>query len=182
MPARNILMAKNNWYVLTGGPCSGKTATLKALKKKGYKTFDEAARIFIDQEIKKGNPLAKIRKDELLFQKKVLRMKVKIEKTLPKDEILFLERGIPDSLAYYKICGVTKNKELEKAAKKSSYKKVFLLELLDYEKDYARTEDQNTAFKLEKELEESYKKIGIPLVRVPKMSIGKRVGYILKNL
>ncbi len=175
-------MTKNNWYVLTGGPCSGKTTVLEALKKKGYTIFYEAARIFIDQELKKGNSLKKIRRDELVFQKKILRMKVKIEKALPKDEILFLERGIPDSFAYFKICGVEEDKELEKALKKSNYKKVFLLELLDYKKDYARTENKRTAFKLEKALKESYQRLNIPVVKVPTMPLNKRVKYILNNL
>lgn len=175
-------MTKNNWYVLTGGPCSGKTATLEALKKKGHKVFYEAARIFIDQEMKKGKTLAQIRKNEFEFQEKILRMKVKIEKKLPKREIIFLERGIPDSIAYYKICGITKDKELEMAVKNCNYKKVFLLELLNYQKDYARTEDKETALKLEKSLKENYEKLKIPVTLVPVMSLKRRVEYILNNL
>lgn len=175
-------MNKNKWYVLTGGPCSGKTTTLEALKKKGFKVFYEAARIFIDQEMKKGKTLDEIRKDELAFQRKILRMKVKIEKNLPKDDILFLERGIPDSIAYYQICGVTRDKELEESAKNSDYKKVFLLELLEYEKDYARTENAKTAKKIENLLKDSYNSLNIPVIKVPVMPIDKRVRYILNNL
>lgn len=175
-------MKKNNWYVLTGGPCSGKTTTLEALKKKGYEIFYEAARIYIDQEMKKGKTLAEIRKNELLFQRKILRMKVKNEKKLHKNEILFLERGIPDSIAYYKVCGVTKDKELEKSVKNSNYKKVFLLELLEYKKDYARTEDKKTAIQLEKSLKESYERLNILVIKVPSMTLSKRVKFILDNL
>ncbi|MEM5794017.1 MAG: hypothetical protein QXS48_02825 [Candidatus Aenigmatarchaeota archaeon] len=40
-------------------------------------------------------------------------MKLKIEETVPKDRIVFFDRGIPDSIAYFKICGLD-TKELEK--------------------------------------------------------------------
>ena len=96
----------NNWYVITGAPSSGKTTTLKVLERKGYKVFYEWARIYIDQEMKKGRNLKEIRRDELAFQRKILDLKVKFEGKLPKKDLVFMERGIPDSTAYMEICGV----------------------------------------------------------------------------
>lgn len=172
----------NNWYVFTGAPSSGKTTTLEALKKKGYKVFYEWARIYIDKEIKKGRTLKEIRKDELEFQRKILKLKVKFEKKLPKKDLVFMERGIPDSTAYMEMCGMKNDNHLLRALKKCNYKKVFLLELLKYELDYARTESQEEAQLLEKLLEKSYTDIGINVIRVPKMSVSKRVKFILSNL
>lgn len=172
----------NNWYVITGAPSSGKTTTLQALEKKGFKVIYEASRALIDEEMKKGKTLQEIRKNELEFQKKVLELKVKIEKNLNLKDLVFLERGIPDSIVYYQLCGLVEEPNLEKAVKKSSYKKVFLLELLDYVKDYARTEDEDKAKEIEKKLLESYKKIGIKVIKVPKKTIDERVNFILENL
>ena len=90
---------KNNWYVVTGGPCSGKTTLLQYLKSLGYHVEFEIARLYIDQELKKGKTLGEIRKNEAGFQMEVLKRKIKLEKTLSQQEQIFLERGIADSVA-----------------------------------------------------------------------------------
>lgn len=172
----------NNWYVITGAPSSGKTTTLQALEKKGYKVFYEWARIYIDGEMKKGRTLKEIRKNELEFQRKILELKLKFEKKLPKRDLIFMERGIPDSTAYMQMCGVKEDKNLAKALKNCSYKKVFLMELLKYELDYARTESKEEARLIDNLLDKSYTDLEIEVVRVPKMSVEKRVKFILDNL
>jgi len=173
---------KNNWYVITGAPCSGKTTLLNELKRKGYKIVYEAARTLIDREMKKGKKLLEIRKNEFEFQRKVLRIKIQIEKRLSKKRIVFLERGIPDSFAYYEICGIKSDKYLKNISLSCFYKKIFILEILDYKKDYSRTEDLNKAQNLEKLLEKDYRKLKFPLIKVPVMSIDKRVAFVLNNI
>lgn len=172
----------NNWYVITGAPSSGKTTTLKALEKKGYKVFYEWARIYIDKEMKKGRTLKQIRKNELSFQRKILKLKVDFEKKLSKKQQVFMERGIPDSTTYMEMCGMKNDSHLLKALKKCNYKKVFLMELLKYELDYARTESEEEARLIDGLLEKSYTDIGINVLRVPKMSVEKRLKFILDNL
>ena len=56
------------------------------------------------------------------------------------------------------------------------------MELLKYELDYARTESQEEAQILDGLLEKSYTDLGIEVTRVPKMSVEKRVKFILDNL
>lgn len=171
-----------NWYVVTGAPSSGKTTILKLLKKKGYSVLYEVARIYIDQELKKGKTIKQIRRDEGEFQRKILDLKIQYENKLDPKKMTFLDRAIPDSLAYYKLIGLPGDKYLKNAAKKNSYKKIFLFERLDFEKDYARTESEEEIKKLESLLEKTYKQLRIPIVRVPKMSIEKRLKFILENL
>ncbi len=173
---------KNNWIVITGAPSSGKTTVLSELEKMGYKTYEEWARVYIDSEIKNGKSIKDIRKNELEFQKKILQLKIDFEKTLNPESTLFLDRGIPDSIAYMKLCGYGKDPILKKASKNCTYKKVFLMELLEFEEDYARTESKEQAIILEKLLEDAYKDLGIDVIRVPKIEISKRVEFILKKL
>ncbi|MCK4539550.1 ATP-binding protein [Candidatus Parcubacteria bacterium] len=176
-------MKNNNWYVITGAPHSGKTSVVKLLEKRGYRVMYETARIYIDQEIEKGRIIEDIRKNELEFQKGILDLKIDIENNLPKDEVIFFDRAIPDSGAYYELCGLTGDKYLEDAIGKCEYKKVFLFELLPYKKDYARTESEKQQKKLQVLLEKSYKKFNSPLVKVPKMNSKKdRLAFILDNL
>ena len=172
----------NNWYVITGVPSSGKTTLLEVLEKKGYKVFYEWARILIDREMKKGKTLKEIRKDEVAFQREVLKLKIDFEKKLSLRQLVFMERGIPDSIAYMKMCGVTKDKVLEKAVKTCHYKKVFLLDPIKYALDYARTESQEEAMLIDDLLEKSYTDLDIEVVRIPKMFVSKRVNFILKHL
>lgn len=172
----------NNWYVFTGAPSSGKTTIIKLLEKKGYKVLYEIARIYIDNELKKGKTIQQIRKNEATFQKNILDQKVYLENKLDPKEITFLDRAIPDSIAYYELVKIPRGKYLDKTVKKTSYKKVFIFERLDFEQDYARTESKEEIEKLEKLLEKSYRALSFPIIKVPKMSIDKRVKFILDNL
>ncbi len=172
-----------NWYVITGGPCSGKTTTLGVIEKMGYRVEYETARFWIEQELKQGKTLEEMRKDEYLFQKKILELKIENEKNFSKDKLIFIERGIPDTTAYYQqSCGIKEDELLKESLKKCSYKKIFLFELLDYQQDYARLENEKEAKILEDLLEESYKSLGMEVIRVPKMSVQRRVEFILKHL
>lgn len=172
----------NNWYVITGAPSSGKTTIVKLLEAKGFDVVYEAARIYIDQEMKKGKSLKQIRKNELLFQKKVLKLKIECEKKLPKEKIIFFDRGIPDSEAYYRMYRKENDVFLRKAVINCSYKKTFLFEMIGHKPDYARVENRKQQAQINDFLIEVYKKIGVPLVVVPKMPIGKRLDYVLQNL
>lgn len=180
MPAKK----SNNWYVITGGPCAGKTTALKELERRGYKVQYEMARIFIDSEIARGKTIEDIRGDEGEFQRRVLKMKVELEKKLPKDELIFFDLGIPDSITYYEMAGIsTKDAYLKKAVEGSSYRKIFLLEMYPYKKDYARIQPKKDALKIQRLLESSYRRLGYPIVKVPAISNNEeRVDLILKNL
>ena len=173
---------KNNWYVITGAPSSGKTTIIGLLKEKGFNVMHEMARIYIDQEMQKGKTKKEIRKDEAEFQRKILDLKINCEKKLSKNEMVFLDRGIPDTDAYNRLYGISNDNHLEEAMKKSSYKKVFLLDLLDYKEDYARVETREQQKQLHGLLEESYGKINANIIKVPVIPPAERVGFILKNL
>jgi len=176
-------MTKTNWYVITGGPCSGKTTALKLLREKGYKTQDEAARIYFDKQLSLGKTIEEIRQDEGQVQKELFYLKEKIENGLPKNELIFLDRAIPDSIAYYEVAGLSpRDKRLLESVKKTHYKKIFLFELVGNEQDNVRT-DNKIAKKIESLLEKYYHQAGFEVVRVPDMGKPeKRVEFILKNL
>ncbi len=176
-------MKLNNWYVLTGGPSAGKTTAIKILEEQGYRVVPEAARLYIDQEMEKGKTIEQIRENELSFQEEVLKMKIQIEKELPKEEVIFFDRGIPDTDAYYKLCGRENDPFLLKVTKDCFYKKIFLLDFFEMKKDYARTENREEQIKIHNLLEDSYKAIKVPIIKVPRMeSKQDRVEFILSNL
>jgi len=175
----------NNWYVITGAPCSGKTTILELLQEKGYQTVPELARVYIDEQLAKGITLAELRQDELAFQKKILQVKIDHEKKLDPQSIIFFDRGIPDSLAYYKLFGLESDPVLDEAIRNSVYKKIFLLEYFPWQEDYARTETPEEQIRLHHLLKKTYQNLNFPLIEVPvlpKEEIAKRLNYILDNL
>jgi predicted ATPase len=172
----------NNWIVVTGAPSAGKTTILETLSQKSYNVLPENARIYIDQQIAGGRTIGEIRADEFEFQKVIAHMNIEREKTLSRSELVFMERAIPDSLAYFERLGRDVPDFLQEAAKYVSYRKVFLLEPLPFESDYARTEKSEDVAALHVALEKAYRGVGADPVLVPATSVEGRITFILNSL
>ena len=173
--------SKSNRYVITGVPSSGKTTVLEELKKRGFVIYPEAARVLIDKEIAKGKSIKDIRRNEAEFQKKVLMIKVGTERLAPKDKVVFFDKAIPDSIAYYQVCGLDPE-EVLKFCYKKQYKKIFFFEQLPFENDYARVEDNKTVKNLNKLLKKGYEDLGYKVISIPAISVQERVEKILSEI
>ncbi|MDO8572066.1 MAG: ATP-binding protein [bacterium] len=173
---------KTNWYVITGGPSSGKTTTVNLLKDRGYKTTIEHARHYIDTQKIAGKTVEEIRKNQLTFQQGILDMQIAQEQALSSDETIFLDRAIPDALAYYRFLKLSEDEKLQKAMRQFSYKKVFVLDPLPLVKDYARTEDEAAQKNIHALLTEVYESLQYPVIHVPVLPPDERVDFILKNI
>ena len=131
-----------NWYVITGGPGSGKTTTVNLLTTRGYKTTVEHARHYLDTQLIKGRTVEDVRKNQKEFQLGILDMQIEQEASLSPEDIVFLDRAIPDALAYYRFLNLEVDERLRAALHSVSYRKVFILDLLPLVQDYARREDE----------------------------------------
>jgi predicted ATPase len=173
---------QTNWYVVTGGPGSGKTTTVNMLRNRGYKTTIEHARHFIDTQRITGMTVEEIRKNQVAFQTSVLNMQMEQETWLSPGEIVFLDRALPDSLAYYRFLDLPVDERLTKVLKDVAYKKIFILDFLPLVKDYARLEDGEAQRKIHSLITEVYESLPFPVVHVPVLPPEERVDFILKNL
>ena len=171
-----------DWYVITGGPGSGKTTTLNHLNMLGYHTTIEHARHFIDTQMITGKTVQEIRENQKQFQEGILDMQILQEASLSPEELVFLDRALPDALAYYRFLNLPVNKKLEDALKKAFYKKVFILKSLPLVNDYARREDEAAQKKIAELINEVYESLPFPVIHVPVLSSEERVDFILKNL
>ena len=178
----NNFKKQTNWYVITGGPSSGKTTTVNLLKERGYITTFEHARHYLDTQRLKGRTIEEVRKQQREFQLGVLDMQIEQENQISPDVQVFLDRAIPDALAYYRFLNLPEDEKLTEALRNVSYKKIFILDCLSLVKDYARSEDEAAQKKIHALLVEVYEALGFPIVQVPVLPPEERVDFILKNL
>jgi len=172
-----------NWYVLTGGPSAGKTTLIEALEAKGFHIEHESARIVIDDGVAAGQTVEEIREDEGAFQDVVYDHKLKREKRLDPDELIFFDRGMADTYAYNKLCGAPITEDMQQAMDTAEYEKVFLLEPFKFEEDYARVESIEEQDKLFHLLKEGYERSGVPIEIVPAFPTKEeRIAYFFDYL
>lgn len=178
----NNLKRQTNWYVITGGPSSGKTTTVNLLRARGYNTTIEHARYYLDTQQSDGRTVEEIRKHQAEFQSGILNMQIQQEKGLSPDDIVFLDRAIPDALAYYRFLNLPEDEKVLGALHNVCYKKVFILDCLKLVKDYARTEDEAAQKKIHALISEVYESLPFPVIYVPVLPPEERVDFILKNI
>ena len=169
---------ETSWYVITGAPCAGKTSVIRRLEQRGYAVVHEVARAHIDAELAGGKTLEQIKSDEWAFERHILVEKIKIEAKLARDQIVFLDRAVPDSIAYYKLCGLDPAEPLQKSGM-FRYRKIFLFERLAFSSDAVRSENEKTAARLSRLIEETYQSLGYDLIRVPVSGVADRTEFVL---
>ncbi len=174
-------VCNTKWCVVTGAPSSGKTSVLETLERKNFRRHPEVARTYIEKQQSQGRGLADIRSDEALFQRTLIDTKLQMEADTPSSELVFFDRGMPDSITYYRIAGLDPNEALANCFR-FRYSAVFIFDCLPLVCDHTRTEgDQKIKF-LDLWLEQDYKALGYTVTRVPVMSIANRVEFILDKL
>lgn len=171
------------WYVLTGAPGVGKTTTLAALQAQGIRTVPEAARSLLEKSVSAGRDADAARSDERDFQDQVLELKLQVESSCDSRQLTVFDRGIPDTLAYYRLHGWEPSQRLVEAAAESTYAGAFVFEQLPaIPPDPLRTESLAQRDRLAQLLAAVYQESGIPIVRVPPASLEQRVELLLEWL
>jgi len=167
-------------FVLTGGPGVGKTTLLERIGTAGYSIVREAARDIIDEQLRLGTDLLPW-KDQPAFQRRVLALQLERERTA-NGPVVFLDRGIPDGIAYLRAQGLSVFRELLEHAR-GRYAVAFLVEPLNgYHSDPVRREDQDVAARLHLVVEATYRDLGYDLVRVPAVSVEERSAFVIEHL
>jgi predicted ATPase len=171
--------------VITGGPGTGKTTIIDALIEQGYSCFPEISRQITLEAKKQGIEQLFLEKP-LLFSELLLEGRKKQYQSALQDqsEIVFLDRGIPDILAYMHYIGDSYPAFFDEACSENSYTKIFVLPPWEeiYESDEARYENFEQAKLIFGHLKETYKKYNYDLIEVPKGTIEERIKFILHHL
>lgn len=173
-------------YILTGGPCAGKSSTLLELESMGEKIVHEAATDVCLRLIAKGisEPYKKPG-----FNEEILRLQK--HRQLCTDQTskrVIFDRSPIDVGVYYDLFGMKRSPEQEKAVQEIHtnhiYEKtIFLLEQLNsFENSTVRPETPEVALAIEKMIEQEYLKQGFRVIHIPMGTVEERAQKILSEI
>jgi predicted ATPase len=172
---------QTNWHVITGTLSSGKSTLIGQLAKRGFQIVPEAARLYIEGELAKGRTMDEIRRDPAALQRGVNAMTLRVEQGLRADDVLFLDRALPDTLAFCRANGLNPNEILADCFH-HRYASVFLLDRLPIKQDGVRFHDDLTADLIDEWHARDYSALGYDVVRVPVLAPEERLAFVLERL
>jgi len=168
--------------LLIGSPGSGKTTILSELRKRGYTCFQEVSREIISEA--QGRGIAQLfltNPDE--FNDKLLSRRITQSKACEniEEDYAFIDRGLPDIIAYNEYINIASTPEVIKASKELVYDFVFLFPAWAaiFKNDKERYENFEEALKIQDKLKKTYTQYGYEVCEVPVGEICDRTNYIL---
>jgi predicted ATPase len=171
----------SRFFVITGGPGSGKTTLIEALKNLGYATTVEAGRAIIQDQVAIGGHALPWR-DPKLFAEMMLSWDVRSYRTAQQSAgPVFFDRGVLDVLGYLRLIGVPVSASMEAAAKEFRYNsRVFVAPPWQeiFRQDQERKQDFAEAVRTYEAMS-IYTEFGYELVEIPRVSVEDRVRFVL---
>lgn len=174
----------NQKYIITGGPGTGKTSVINELKKNGFNCIDENSREIISTQIIKGGKILPW-KNQIAFENKISNLRTQQYLTSPEEGVCFFDRSIIDCVAYLKLNNLEVSSTIINNIKKCNFNPaVFYTPIWEaiYINDNERKENIKQAEEIEKSILKTYKSEGYKLIKIPKISIKERVGFIISKI
>jgi predicted ATPase len=173
---------QTNWHVITGAPCCGKTTLIDQLGDKGFRTVAESARQYLEIESAKGRTIDEIHAKGTVRDRGIKDMQLEVERGLRAIDCYFLDRALPDSLAFFRFAGLNPNEILAECFH-HCYASVFILDPLPFQLDDQRVEEFATIAGFLNEWHTlDYSALGYNVVRVPVLPPDERLAFVLERL
>ncbi len=171
--------------VITGGPGTGKSSLINELMARGQTCFEEISRQ-VTLEARKMGVEQLFLTEPLLFSELLLKGRLKQfhEAEQSHERNLFLDRGLPDVLAYMDYFDTAYPEEFVALCQNNRYDKVFVLAPWKeiFVGDMVRYENFEQSEIIHEHLLNSYRNFDYDLINVPFDTIEKRTDFILEVL
>ncbi len=174
-----------NYYLLTGGPGSGKSTVLNTLEDMGYHTVQEVARTIIRNQIKTNGDALPWKNISRYIYLMLSRSITDFEEFIHINTPCFFDRGIIDTLGFCHLINLPVPRKLTEAARKYRYNsKVFVFPFWKeiYTNDSERVQNTAEAEQTFFTLKETYENLGYQTIVVPFLSPRERAEWIIKNI
>ncbi|KWE83492.1 AAA family ATPase [Burkholderia ubonensis] len=177
--------AARRFFVVTGGPGSGKSTLIDALERAGFARSQEAGRGVIQDQVAVDGPALPWR-DRSAFAELMLGWEMRSHHLARQARgPVFFDRGVPDVIGYLRLSGLAVPAHAEAAARRFRYhRRVFIAPPWPdiYTQDAERRQDFAEAVRTYDAMVECYASYGYRLIELPRASVKARVHFVLDAL
>jgi predicted ATPase len=172
-------------FVLTGGPGSGKSTLIQALRTSGYLCLDEGGRGIIRDQVAIGGRALPWH-DTALFAELMLSWDMRSYRIAEQSVgPVFFDRGVVDVAAYFRLIGVSPPTHVERAVEVFRYNPRVLIappwqEI--YAQDRERKQDFEEALRTYEALVATYTECGYELIQLPRETVEERMHFVLESI
>ncbi|KVS42605.1 AAA family ATPase [Burkholderia ubonensis] len=177
--------AARRFFVVTGGPGSGKSTLIDALERAGFARSQEAGRGVIQDQVAVDGPALPWR-DRSAFAELMLGWEMRSHHLARQARgPVFFDRGVPDVIGYLRLSGLAVPAHADAAARRFRYhRRVFIAPPWPdiYTRDAERRQDFAEAVRTYDAMVECYASYGYRLIELPRASVKARVRFVLDAL
>ena len=174
----------SNLHIITGGPGSGKTSVIEALRARGYPCVDEVGRKLIREQLLIGGNALPWADQAKFLELMLSRSMGDYERVGDTKGPVFFDRGIPELAGYCRLVKIPELPHVARAAELFRYSRtVFVMPPWKeiYRNDAERKQDFAEAIASYEAAIGTYREFGYEPVDVPKLSVPERTDFILKH-
>lgn len=179
------MQEQERFFVVTGGPGSGKTTLIDALVAKGLRAMPEAGRAIIKDQTATGGSALPWR-NRLAFAEAMLGCDLRsFQDACDGGGTVLFDRGLPDLAGYLNLCDLPVPAHIREAARSFRYnRKVFIAPPWPeiFRQDEERKQSVEEANQTFDAMVRAYTEFGYELTHLPLAPVPDRVAFVLERI